>query len=187
MNSLSVFATCLAKRRQTFISLVTFISIAGVAVGVMALIVVLAVMNGFQNELRDRILGITSHMVVTSFRGTIDNYPDLMATHRKRAGGAGGHSLHLHSGDVELRKTALRGRWCGVWTPNSAGQVVQHCQEPQRRQLWRICVPPAQDGPPPQPGIILGLELANNLGVHLHDWVNVISPAGRLTPLGPCP
>ncbi len=65
----------LAKRRQTFISLITFISIAGVAVGVTALIVVLAVMNGFQDDLRNRILGITSHVIVGSFNGVFSDYP----------------------------------------------------------------------------------------------------------------
>ncbi|HYA41519.1 MAG TPA: lipoprotein-releasing system transmembrane subunit LolC, partial [Syntrophobacteraceae bacterium] len=57
----------LAKRRQTFVSLITFISVAGVAVGVTALIVVLAVMNGFHEDLRTRILGVTSHVNITSF------------------------------------------------------------------------------------------------------------------------
>ena len=64
----------MAKRRQTFISLITLISIAGVAVGVTALIVVLAVMNGFQEDLRERILGITSHVVVGNFDGVISDY-----------------------------------------------------------------------------------------------------------------
>ena len=53
-----------AKRKQTFVSLITIISIAGVTVGVTALIVVLAVMNGFKEDLRDKILGVTSHVVI---------------------------------------------------------------------------------------------------------------------------
>ena len=62
-----------AKRKQTFVSLITIISIAGVMVGVTALIVVLAVMNGFKEDLREKILGVTSHVVISSFEGTISN------------------------------------------------------------------------------------------------------------------
>jgi lipoprotein-releasing system permease protein len=76
----------LAKRRQTFISLVTIISIAGVGVGVTALIVVLAVMNGFQEDWRTRILGITSHVVVGSFVGTISEYQSVVEKVDKEQG-----------------------------------------------------------------------------------------------------
>ncbi|MGA2401689.1 MAG: lipoprotein-releasing system transmembrane subunit LolC, partial [Syntrophobacteraceae bacterium] len=76
----------LAKRRQTFVSLITFISIAGVGVGVTALIVVLAVMNGFHDDLRGRILGITSHVNITSFAGAISNYREVMAEVEKEKG-----------------------------------------------------------------------------------------------------
>ena len=58
-----------AKRKQTFVSLITLISIAGVMVGVTALIVVIAVMNGFKEDLRDKILGVTSHVVISRFDG----------------------------------------------------------------------------------------------------------------------
>ncbi len=63
----------LAKRKQTFISIISFISVGGVAVGVMALIIVLAVMSGFERELKDRILGATAHVHVTSLDGSIAN------------------------------------------------------------------------------------------------------------------
>ena len=63
----------LAKRKQTFISIITFISIGGVTVGVMALIIVLAVMSGFERELKERILGATAHVHVTSLNGSIEN------------------------------------------------------------------------------------------------------------------
>ena len=63
-----------AKRKQTFISLITIISMAGVAVGVMALIVVLGVMTGFTAEFRDKILGINSHIVVQKFGDVIADY-----------------------------------------------------------------------------------------------------------------
>ena len=66
-----------AKRRQGFISLISIISVAGVAVGVMALIVVLAVMTGFTDSLREKILGINSHIVVQRLGNGITDYKDL--------------------------------------------------------------------------------------------------------------
>ena len=64
-----------AKRKQTFISIITFISIGGVALGVTALIVVLAVMSGFENDLKNKILGLNSHVLVLSWDNTIEDYP----------------------------------------------------------------------------------------------------------------
>lgn len=72
-----------AKRKHGFISLITVISVAGVAVGVMALIVVLAVMAGFTSELRNKILGVNSDIVVQKLGDTINNYPELIETLQK--------------------------------------------------------------------------------------------------------
>src|SRR5512135_3287734 len=63
-----------AKRKSTFISIITFISTAGVMLGVMALIIVLAVMTGFEEDLKDKILGTNAHIVVLRSNGSIDNY-----------------------------------------------------------------------------------------------------------------
>ncbi|MBF0497908.1 MAG: lipoprotein-releasing system transmembrane subunit LolC, partial [Deltaproteobacteria bacterium] len=66
-----------ARRKQTFISIITIISIAGVMVGVMALIVVLSVMSGFENDLKEKIMGVNSHVVVLKYNGGITNYRQL--------------------------------------------------------------------------------------------------------------
>ena len=113
----------LAKRRQTFISLVTFISIAGVAVGVTALIVVLAVMNGFQNELRERILGITSHVVVTSLRGSIDDYPNLIA-HIEAEPDVVAATPYIYAQVMVTSQRGLAGAVVRGLNPNTAGQVI---------------------------------------------------------------
>jgi lipoprotein-releasing system permease protein len=175
----------LAKRRQTFISLVTFISIAGVAVGVMALIVVLAVMNGFQNELRERILGITSHVVVTSFRGTIDNYPEIIQRVEKESGVVAA-TPYLYTQVMVSTQKGLAGAVVRGLDPSTAGKVVniaKNLVEGSLADLHRE----ADGGVPSHPGIILGNELANNLGVRSKDWVSIISPSARLTPLGRAP
>ncbi|PKN48198.1 MAG: lipoprotein-releasing system transmembrane subunit LolC, partial [Deltaproteobacteria bacterium HGW-Deltaproteobacteria-16] len=78
-----------AKRKHGFISLISLISIAGVMVGVMALIVVLAVMTGFTSEFRDKILGINSHVVVQDYTGNISNYDEVAAAVRAVEGVSG--------------------------------------------------------------------------------------------------
>lgn len=65
-----------AKRRNNFISFISFVSMAGIALGVAALIIVLSVMNGFQEELRTRILGVASHVEVTGSTNTLANWRD---------------------------------------------------------------------------------------------------------------
>ena len=67
-----------AKRKTAFISIITLISTAGVALGVMALIIVLAVMTGFEEDLKDKILGTNAHIVVLKSTGTIADYPAVM-------------------------------------------------------------------------------------------------------------
>ena len=70
-----------SRRRQTFISLITLISVGGVAVGVMVLIVVLAVMSGFETSLKDKILGINSHIwILPQTPGRLQDYQDIVAS-----------------------------------------------------------------------------------------------------------
>jgi lipoprotein-releasing system permease protein len=175
----------LAKRRQTFISLVTFISIAGVAVGVMALIVVLAVMNGFQNELRERILGITSHIVVTSLKGSIEDYRDVIARVEKEPDVVAA-TPYIYAQVMVSSQRGLSGAVVRGLDPESAGKVVNIGRNLKEGQLADLASVFDEQISPYQ-GIILGTELAKNLGVRLHDWINVLSPAARLTPMGRAP
>jgi len=66
-----------AKRKNHFVSFIAFISMAGVALGVFSLIVVLSVMNGFGNELRNRTLSMTSHATISGFDGTVSNWKNV--------------------------------------------------------------------------------------------------------------
>lgn len=177
----------LAKRRQTFISLITFISIAGVAVGVTALIVVLAVMNGFQDDLRNRILGITSHVIVGSFNGVFSDYPGLMKEIEKEPGVVAAtpfiHAQVMISSGKQVAGALLRGV-----DPQTAAKVINIQDNMIRGNLGDLRTEPAQGvESAAQPGIILGVELCNNLGVRQGEWVTVISPSGRLTPMGQVP
>jgi lipoprotein-releasing system permease protein len=177
----------LAKRRQTFISLITFISIAGVAVGVTALIVVIAVMNGFQDDLRNRILGITSHVIVGSFNGVFTDYRNLTEEVEKEAGVLAVtpfiHAQVMISSGKSVSGALLRGI-----DPQTATKVINIQDNMIRGNLGDLRTDPALSGEAAaQPGIILGVELCTNLGVRQGEWVTVISPTGRLTPLGQVP
>lgn len=179
----------LAKRRQTFISLITVISIAGVAVGVTALIVVLAVMNGFQEDLRTRILGITSHMVVGSFGGTISDYRDLAERTRKVQGVVAAtpfiYTQVMISSGKSFSGAVLRGI-----DPHTAASVLNLQSNMIRGNIEDLVRQPSGEEKTQSevhPGIILGLELSNQLGVHQGEWLTVISPVGRVTPMGQVP
>ncbi|ABK19413.1 lipoprotein-releasing ABC transporter permease subunit [Syntrophobacter fumaroxidans] len=172
-----------AKRRQTFISLITLISIAGVAVGVTALIVVLAVMNGFQEDLRNRILGVTSHVVVGSLTGAMNNYPDVIAKVEKEPGVVAAAPF-VYSQVMLTSGRGISGAILRGIDPLSASKVIR-LQENMIGNLADLSSPRGDADAPP--AIILGSELAGNLGVRTGDWVTMISPTGRLTPMGQTP
>jgi len=177
----------LAKRRQTFISLITFISIAGVAVGVTALIVVLAVMNGFQRDLRDRILGITSHIVVGRFDATITDYAAVVDEIKKEAGVTGA-SPYIYTQVMLSSGRGVSGAVLRGIDPKTAAQVVSIQKDMIRGNLSDLDGDPSSTtADSDHPGIILGVELANNLGIRQGDWITIISPTGRLTPMGQTP
>ncbi len=175
----------LAKRRQTFVSLITFISIAGVGVGVTALIVVLAVMNGFHEDLRGRILGITSHVNITSYAGAISNYKELMGEIDKEKGVVG--STPFIYAPVMMTAGRSAGAVLRGIDPLSASRVIKLQENLIRGNLADLVQPSHETSVRSYPGIILGVELANNLGIRVGEYLTVISPAGRLTPMGQTP
>ena len=175
----------LAKRRQTFVSLITFISIAGVGVGVTALIVVLAVMNGFHEDLRGRILGITSHVNITSYAGAITNYRELMDEIDKEKGVVG--STPFIYAPVMMTSGRSAGAVLRGIDPLSASRVIKLQENLIRGNLADLVQSSHETSVRSYPGIILGVELANNLGIRVGEYLTVISPAGRLTPMGQTP
>jgi len=175
----------LAKRRQTFVSLITFISIAGVGVGVTALIVVLAVMNGFHEDLRGRILGITSHVNITSYAGAILNYRELMEEIDKEKGVVG--STPFIYAPVMMTAGRSAGAVLRGIDPLSASKVIKLQENLIRGNLADLAQSSHETPVRTYPGIILGVELANNLGIRVGEYLTVISPAGRLTPMGQTP
>lgn len=172
-----------AKRKQSFISLISLISVAGVTVGVMALIVVLAVMTGFTSEFRDKILGINSHVVVQDLGGTLPDYRTTAATIAKIPGVVGVtpyiYSQAMLTGGAGGTGAVLRGL-----DPASATSVLDLNRHMVRGTIDALNPANGNQG---LPGIILGKELANQLQVMVGDRVKLLSAAGPLTPMGVLP
>ena len=175
-----------AKRKQTFVSLITFISIAGVMVGVTALIVVIAVMNGFKEDLRDKILGVTSHVVISRFDGNISKYDEVRAK-VEEVSGVNAATPFIYTQVMISSRKAISGAVLRGIEPKTASKVINLPKNLRAGSLEELEAEEKPEGMRSTPGIILGNELARNIGVSRGEPVTVISPLGRLTPLGRVP
>ena len=179
-----------AKRRQGFISLISIISVAGVAVGVMALIVVLAVMTGFTDSLREKILGINSHIVVQSLRTRIADYQELSEV-ILQADGVLAATPYTYSQTMLSVPDASTGAVVRGIDPASANNVLSLNSQLIKGSITALNEdsPSANDSLPSRalPGIILGKELAKSLRVGIEDNIRLLSPSGPLTPMGVIP
>lgn len=180
-----------AKRRSAFISIITLISTAGVALGVMALIIVLAVMTGFEMDLKEKILGTNAHIVVLKNGGSIDDYSSLMEKLSKYEGVVATtpfiyNQVMLASGK-NVSGVVLRGI-----DPESDMKVTNLSKAMIAGKLSALLPEPgsialSENSEPPLPGLVIGKELARNLNLFVGDRVNVVSPMGNITPLGMVP
>ena len=167
-----------AKRRNHFISFISLISIAGIALGIVVLIVVLSVMNGFQNELRTRILGVASHVEISQFDGTLADWPAVAAAAKRNpevlAAAPYIMAQGLLSHDQGVQGAVIRGI-----LPAQEKQVVDFEKHMKRGRL--------EDLHPGEFGIILGIDLARALNASIGNKVTVIAPQGQVTPAGILP
>ena len=176
-----------AKREQKFISLNTWISIGGVALGVMALIVVIAVMSGFGKDLRDKILGTNSHIVVTNItQSGMDNFEFVLKKVMEVKGveAAGPFILNqvmLTFGD-NSSGVVIRGV-----DPNRGAMVSDLEKNMVRGEIAVLRKNKNVTSGPYREKIILGKELAHKLGVQMDDTVSMVAPASHLTPMGLVP
>jgi lipoprotein-releasing system permease protein len=174
-----------AKRKSTFISIITFISTAGVTLGVMALIVVLAVMTGFEADLKEKILGTNAHLVVIRSGAPMENYRALMEELKGFKGVQAAtpfiyNQVMLSSGK-NVSGVVLRG--IDVATDREVTRLSKSVVEGSIDNLD----PSMNRGPDATPGLLVGKELAKHLNLLVSDKVNVISPMGNITPLGMMP
>ena len=172
------------KQKQAFISLITVLSIAGVTVGVMALIVVIAVMTGFEYDLKSRILGVESHIVIMRHNVPFSDYRNILE-HVENTDGVEAATPFINSQVILRSSLSLSGAVLRGIDPDSADRVIKNLdkvslknlKETDQRKSTSIAMP----------AIILGKELAKNLGVMQGDPVYLISPRGMISPIGHIP
>ena len=171
-----------AKHRHGFISLISLISVAGITVGVMALIVVLSVYSGFTDGLRDQILGVNSHIVVQHLSGAIKDYP-LVRDRILTAKGVTGATPYLYAQTLLSSSAGGNGVVLRGIDPVTAKGVIGLAKQMTTGSIDDLDRP----GQDHTPAIILGKNLAEELRVVPGDKVRLISPAGPLTPMGVIP
>lgn len=167
-----------AKRRNHFISFISLISMAGIALGVTALIVVLSVMNGFQEELRSRILGVASHMEITGAGESLSDWQGLDAQVRRHPE-VRGTAPYVRGQALLANGSNPRGALVRGVLPEREGEVSDLAAAMKTGRLTDL-----KAG---EYNIILGLELSRGLGLTVGDKVAVIIPQGTFTPAGLVP
>lgn len=165
------------RRRDGFLSFISGISMAGIALGVAALIVVLSVMNGFQKEVRDRMLSVLSHVEVLSPEG-IPNWVDLSQFVAKQDHVKGVAPV-LQTQGLLVRGDVMRGVGIRGIDPQAEVQVSDLPKQFSDGSIGQL-----RAG---EFGIALGSQLADSLGARLGDKVSVMVPQGDLTPAGVMP
>ena len=169
-----------SKKKYRGVSVTTAISIGGVAVGVMALLVVLSVMSGFHQDLQKKILGANAHIIIRDYKGTIQDYA-------KTAEALKGEKDIQSFAPFVLGQVMVSfgNRTHGVFlrgidpdTESKTTDIIAHIKEGDFRKL---------SGEGDLPGIILGRELASSIGAFLNDKISIVSPLGEIGPMGMLP
>ncbi len=173
-----------AKQKQAFISLITILSVAGVAVGVMALIVVISVMTGFEADLKSRILGGQPQVMIMRHGGAFTKYRQVLQEVEKTPG-VEAATPFIYSQIMLRSKNGASGAVLRGIDPESAGRVMKTLQNLNLPSSTDTHSSPSSS--PDIPGIVLGRELAKNLGVLEGDAIYLISPRGMLSPIGHVP
>jgi lipoprotein-releasing system permease protein len=171
----------LAKRKQAFISLISLISMLGVAVGVTALVIALALMTGLQGELRDRILGSSAHVYVWK-QGGIADYHAEVAKLRQVPGVTGAAPAILGKALLRTGRADAFITFKGI-DPALEGSVTDLARSVEQGALKGLVR--TADGA--APGILIGTDLSRQIGAALGDDVTLTTPEGTLSPMGLIP
>ncbi len=167
-----------AKRRNHFISFISLISMLGIGLGVAALIVVLSVMNGFQKELRTRILGVASHIQIAGINGELTDWESIAAQAMQdpevKAAAPFVQSQAMFTVENGVKGVLVRGI-----LPDQEERVADFGKTIKSGSL--------DDLRPGEFGVVLGADLARSLRVFVGDKVTVIAPQGSVTPAGVIP
>ncbi len=163
-----------SKRKEAFISFTTWISVVGIAIGVMAIIVVIAVMTGFQDEIRARILGINPHILVMDMGGEIRNPGEIVSKIKQIPGVSRAFPFTAFQAMVQNGKQ-LSGVAIKGMNPQDAQYLAKLVKEGSVNSL-------NQKG-----SVLIGKELAKHLGLFLGDSFTIMVPFGGFSPMGSMP
>jgi len=169
-----------SPKKHKGISVNTIISTGGVAVGVMALLVVLSVMSGFHEDLQKKILGVNAHVVVLDYKGTMPGYKEVIKKFETEEDVVSSSPFILGQVMVSFGKKTHGVFMRGILpeTEKKTTEIIKYIKEGNLEDLV------SKDK---IPHIILGRELAYSLGVFKGDIVTIISPIGEIGPLGMLP
>ena len=170
------------KQTRGFISLSTLISTIGVAVGVMVLIVVIGVMTGFTQDLKNKILSVNAHVIVLKHGASVADYPQVTATIKKVPGVVEAepfiYTQVMYSAPGNISGGVIRA--VDPETIKSGGPKALKVQKGKFADL-------AAGGLEDPPRVAIGNEMARTLNLNPGDYFNIISPLGTLTPMGRMP
>ncbi len=167
-----------ATRRNGFISFISGVSMLGIALGVAALIIVLSVMNGFQKEVRDRMLSVVSHVEIFAPNGQAMQDVDTTMRQAKQHPEVIGAAPFVAAQGLIARGEDMKGVIVRGIDPEREGEVTD---------LAAANAQVLQQLTPGSFNIVLGQELAHQMGVQVGDTVTLIAPSGQVTPAGVVP
>ncbi|AKH37775.1 MULTISPECIES: lipoprotein-releasing ABC transporter permease subunit [Nitrosomonas] len=167
-----------AKRRNHFISFISLISLLGITLGMTALITVMSVMNGFHKEIRSRILGVASHVQISTISGTLTNWQqiaDMASKHPQVIAAA----PYVSAQGMLSHNQVVRGIMVRGILPDYENRVADFAQMMVMGELDQLKAGEFD--------IAIGIELARSLGAFPGDKIVLISPQGQVTPAGMLP
>jgi lipoprotein-releasing system permease protein len=169
-----------AKRKESFISLIAVISVGGVGLGVASLIVVLAVLSGFESNLKEKFLGVTSHVIIMSVGGGLSDWPGLVEQ-IKAVPGVKSAEPFVYGQTLVTASGGASGMMIKGIDPGLAAQDGQLSKVGLSPMALEMLQSPEN---PDEPPLILGRDLSFQMNAYQYDQVNVIQPFGRVTPAG---
>jgi len=167
------------SRKNTFISFISGVSMFGIALGVAALIIVLSVMNGFQKEVRDRMLAVVSHIEITStLDSSLDNWSELQSV-LSRNESISGSAPYVSEQALLVKGEMMRGAMIRGIDPAQEGRVAEFATQLPEEMTSQL--------QPGRFGVILGEELAHAMNIQVGESVVILSPGGQFSPAGMLP
>ncbi|MCP5275965.1 MAG: lipoprotein-releasing ABC transporter permease subunit [Burkholderiales bacterium] len=167
-----------AKKRNHFISFISLISLLGITLGMTALITVMSVMNGFQKEVRARILGVASHVQISGFDNKLSNW-QFTADEASRNPLVEGAAPFVSAQGMVSYDQVVHGAIVRGILPEKENSVADFADMMVSGELENLI--------PGDFGIVIGMELARSLGAFRGDKIVLISPQGQVTPAGILP